>query len=92
MVSAAQRQLHQIATWRAMAIKNAAHNDLRDRGADAMQYGKEAFRAAAATEPVPANIVDLVPRHDPHPYWNPTESDRRDPHYLGNKHKKETAW
>lgn len=82
---AAKRQWERIAALRAMALKKAAETDLRNRGKAAMRRVDFIVRQVGNDRNAPApRILELVPRHDPHPYWNPSESDRRDPSFLGN--------
>lgn len=75
LASAAQRQRRHIRALRALAMKQGAESDLRKFGETAMLSVRK--RQEAAIECAPASILDAVPRHGPHPYWNPTEAERR---------------
>lgn len=68
---ATQRQCCRIAVLRALATKRAAESDLCKRGAAAMRQISKPFHQGAT-------LSDSVPRHEPHPYWNPSEAERRE--------------
>ena len=74
IVPASQHQIgHRIAALRALAAKRAAETDLCKRGVAAMLQTRKPLHQRAA-------LLDSVSLHEPHPYWNPSEAERRELH------------
>jgi hypothetical protein len=65
----AHRDSEQVAALRGVTARKAAESDLRRRG-------KEAFASASGS-------TREREKHRPHGYWNPDETTKRDPTYLG---------